>query len=271
MKKNVVLCQKNKKQRNVIHAKTLPEKKRLENIISKKQIHNESKYEYTEKEDMSKEKLVCLDLIDKERNRLARDLHDSTVQSLNGIMYKAEYCSKLMNLDQTKAQLELQIMVSSIKGIIEELRNIIYNTRNDIPAGMTIFDYIEVYIEELSLNYQDINFLYQNNCNAEKIEEAYETTLLYVIKEGCSNIIRHSSAGNVFINMRQKGNSLHLEITDDGKGFDVHKKRKENNKSFGLYIMQERIKLLNGSIKFISSEGNGTTILVEIPKMFSEG
>jgi two-component system sensor histidine kinase DegS len=72
---------------------------------------------------------VILQTVESERQRIARDLHDSTVQSLTSLTHKTELCLKLMDVDPIRCRLELTSQGKILKDIINELRNMIYNLR----------------------------------------------------------------------------------------------------------------------------------------------
>ena len=226
---------------------------------------------FSEECEPPKTEAMGLKVVDEERNRVARELHDSTVQNLSCLMYKAELCSKLLTVDPTRVQLELQLMIGSIKGIIEELRNIIYNIRTGVPEGEEIQDYVKKYIQNLNGNYSNISFSFKTSGEPYSSSKEYDASMLCVIREAINNIIKHSDATNVSVSFLYKKNSLKIEIVDNGKGFDVKEAKKAEGKNFGMYIMEERVRMLGGTLQFNSAKEKGTKVTIDLPKFISEG
>ena len=226
---------------------------------------------FSEKNKKSTTDAMDLKVVDEERNRVARELHDSTVQNLSCLMYKAELCSKLLTVDPTRVQLELQLMIGSIKEIIEELRNIIYNIRTGIPEGEEIQDYVKKYIQNLNGNYANINFSFKTSGEPYAYGKEIDASMLCVIREAINNSIKHSEATSVSVSFLFKKDLLRVEIVDNGKGFDVKKAKKAEGKNFGMYIMEERVRMLGGNLQFNSAKEKGTKVTIDLPSFISEG
>ena len=97
-----------------------------------------------------------------------------------------------------------------------------------------------------------------------QLEKHHATALFRIIQEACTNIIRHSEAGNAEITLLQDEESLKLTIIDDGKGFETGNSRKIS--SFGLIGMKERAKLVKAGLVITSAPGEGTKIELEVKK-----
>jgi signal transduction histidine kinase len=89
------------------------------------------------------------------------------------------------------------------------------------------------------------------------------TCLYRILQEGLTNISRHASATRVRVSLQQVSGSLHLIITDDGRGFDNESLQKRG--SFGILGMKERVASLQGEFEFTGSPGKGTRLVVRIP------
>ena len=226
---------------------------------------------FSDESEKSKTEVMGLKVLDEERNRVARELHDSTVQNLSCLMYKAELCSKLLTSDPTRVQLELQLMIGSIKEIIEELRNIIYNIRTGIPDGEVITDYVKKYIQSLNGNYPNISFSFKASGEPFASSKESDTSMICVIREAINNSIKHSEATSVSVSFSYKKDALKIEIVDNGKGFDVKKTKKAEGKNFGMYIMEERVRMLGGYLQFNSAKEKGTKVTIDLPNLISEG
>ena len=91
-----------------------------------------------------------------------------------------------------------------------------------------------------------------------------ETVLYRVVQESLTNIARHAQAQHVTIAIRQEGQTLFVEVTDDGQGFDVEDILSAEQRGLGLLGMQERIELLGGQFNLESTPGSGTRIEIRL-------
>ena len=192
-------------------------------------------------EDSDAFKRVILQTVESERQRIARDLHDSTVQSLTSLTHKTELCLKLMDVDPIRCRLELTSQGKILKDIINELRNMIYNLRpmsfDDIGFNITV----ERALDKLR-NSNNIR------CNFKTSGDEYMVDSL--------------------VSLKYEPKSLTLTIKDDGDGFDtsaIPEFTREDNSGFGLSMMKERIYLLSGKISISSKPGEGCIVKVIIP------
>ena len=201
-----------------------------------------------------------------ERQRIARDLHDSTVQSLASMIHKIELCNRLMDMDSNRCKLELQNLSKVVKDTIRDMREIIYNLRpmslDDIGFDVTI----EQELDRLRNN-SDINIEFVKNGNLSTINSVVGLTIFRIVQEACNNTIKHAGAKNIFIEINYNNDKMIVDIEDDGKGFEIGKAKRDTNKNtgFGLSIMHERIYLLSGNIDIKSKINEGTKIHIEIP------
>ena len=210
---------------------------------------------------------VILQTLEGERQRIARDLHDSTVQSLTSLLHKTELCIKLLDMDPIRCRLELSSQGKILKDIINELRNMIYNLRpmsfDDIGFDVTV---------ERALD----KFKASNNvrCNFKILGEPYvidslvSLTLLRVIQEACSNSIKHGNASEINVVLKYDTENLILNIKDNGDGFNtstITETTRNDNSGFGLSMMKERIYLLSGKLEIISKPGEGCETIVTVP------
>lgn len=219
-----------------------------------------------------KESLIGIKILEcqeNDRQRIARELHDSTVQVLTNLVHKCEICFRIMSVDSVRAKLELEIMSKTLKETIEDMRNIIYDLRPLSIDDLNFADCMHNVIDKLkSTTNSNINLLVSNNVPG--IKSVITSTIMRIIQEAVNNSIKHASAKeiNVNIDYNEEKDSLKIEISDNGIGFDVDRVFASNhmsNSGFGLHIMKERVLLLSGSIDYQSKIGEGTKIVMEIP------
>lgn len=206
--------------------------------------------------------IALLNLLEKDRQRIARELHDTSLQNLAHLVHKIELSSLYIDQDILKAKLELSVVNKILKDTIGEIRNTIFDLR-----PMTFDDLgLKAAIERL-LSCMNENKKYIIEQKIEDVScETSDLILLSiyrVIQECLNNIDKHASAQNIWIKCRKKENRYIIDIRDNGKGFDVVEIPPD--KHFGLSMMKERVELLKGKMTLSSEVNKGTKLHVEIP------
>ena len=222
-------------------------------------------------EEISKSKksnLNVLESVEKERQRIARDLHDSTVQNLTSLVHKSELCMKLIDLDPIRCKLELSSIGKILREVIEDMRKMIYDLRpmsfDDIGFDVTV----ERFLDKLKSNTVGVKISYEICGEPYPFNSVIAITLLRIIQEGCSNAVKHANADHIKVQLSYLQNELQLLISDDGDGFDpelLPKESRDDNSGFGMSMMRERVFLLSGTVDVQSKIGEGCTIKVNIP------
>lgn len=203
-----------------------------------------------------------------DRNRISRDLHDSTVQNLTILGHKLEYCSKLVDKDPISVKLELQTLIDFNKEIINDMREIIYDLRPMSLSNIGFVATVEAYCQHLRYN-DDIGVAIKIEGNEQELSSIMSVTLYRIIQEACNNVIKHAKATQISIRIAFNENDLELDIEDNGVGFEltaVENQTRENSlQGFGLSTMKERARLLSGSLSINTQPGAGTGIHVIVP------
>ncbi len=214
--------------------------------------------------------------IERERERISKEIHDTVLQDLKTI----NMASELLSLEESqlkKSEYQKTIFEESQKSIIK-LREICNNLT---PSE---FKHQNPDIKTFELALKNICSQFQSNTNIPcilKIQENLDISSLKmrnyidifrIIQESLNNIQSHAQAQNVSIvltanNTDESKKSLKLFITDDGIGFDVKKTEKKalSQKHYGLSNIRERARNLSASLTIISDEGSGTDIMLEVP------
>jgi two-component system, NarL family, sensor kinase len=183
---------------------------------------------------------------EEERSRIANELHDSVNHDLLNIKN---------NLINGKT-----IDANEVANVIEEVRNI---SRNLHPAILETVG-LEASIEYLCERISEIGLF--TTCDiyyTQKLSKNKELQLYRIIQEALSNTLKHGKANAAKVILTAENNSLHLEVKDNGNGFDVAEQL-NNPKSFGLQSIMQRAKAIAAKIN-INSNTNGTIILLKIP------
>ena len=202
-----------------------------------------------------------------ERQRIARDMHDSVVQCLASLVHKIELCDKLGEIDPIRSKLELRAMTKNVREIIHNIREIIFDLRpmslDDIGLGETIER------ELLKIrNYGVFHVTYEIEDKSINFSSTKSLAIFRIVQEICNNVIKHAKAENFKFSLKYKEKFVEIFAEDDGIGFDVdgvsHLDRLDNS-GVGISMMRERIYLLGGELKFNSKPGQGTKIKIFVP------
>lgn len=205
--------------------------------------------------------LNVLNIQEQDRQRIARDLHDTSLQNLAHLIHQIELSSLYIDQDPIRAKLELSVVNKRLRETIDEIRNIIFDLR-----PMTFDDLgLKASFERLvnSINEDDI---YEIEMELEEVScetNLVLVTIYRVVQESFNNIIKHSGATKIFFSCKCLDNICHIIIRDNGKGFE--ELIDDGKKHFGIFYMEESIKLLGGNIEIDSVPNEGTTVLIDVP------
>lgn len=208
-----------------------------------------------------------LDIQEKERQRIARDLHDTSLQNLTYLIHKTELASLYIDQDPVKAKLELAAVEKDIRKIVDEIRNYIFNMRPILLDGFGLKESLEKLFPNLNRNNKFVveteidDILYEEK---NPMMDVLLMTIYRIIQEGFQNAVSHSGGTKIFVSLKEDNDKYRIVIQDNGEGFDLQEVSMKE-KHFGISVIKERVFLLNGTIQ-IESE-NGTCIKIEIPKI----
>lgn len=203
-----------------------------------------------------------------ERKRIARHLHDDTLQDLSAALMQIDMC-KLTPEDVTPQKISKvrEIVLKSWEGVISIIQNLRPSLLDDLGLIAAIKSLLEKHLGEHGINY----FMNAEGMRDKRFRAEMETALFRIIQEAIMNIARHAKAENVFILFKVKDHVMHVDIEDDGEGFDlsafVHTATRElkDRRGLGLLGMKERALQLGGKMDICSQPGIGTKIVITIP------
>lgn len=202
-------------------------------------------------------------LLETDRQRIAKDLHDTSLQNLTAIVHKVELASMYINQDPIRAKLELSSISNSLKETINEIRDTIFELRPMTFDDFGFRELLDSYINK-ETEKKNIKVIFDKYCLNIK-EQSILIFIFRVIKECLGNSVRHSKCSEIHLKIDDSENdTLYIDIIDNGIGFDIEEKNLEKNKHFGLIILRERVKLMQGTVDMFSDE-NGTRVHIAIP------
>jgi len=193
----------------------------------------------------------------RERNRLARELHDILAHTLSGLAVQLGAVKALWQRDQSGAEIKLDEAILATRSGLNETRRALQSLRAAPLEDLGLF----LAVKELAKTAA-------SRCGASLILNLPDTPVeippnisqafYRAAQEALENIVRHSEAGQITLTLMHTGETLTLKITDDGVGFDPEGIERE---TYGLRGLQERADLISGRFSIISKPGQGTTIL----------
>lgn len=219
----------------------------IEKIINDEQSHN----------------FTILKIQEEERQRISRDLHDSSLQNLTHLVHKLELSGLYIDQDPLRAKLELSVINKNLKSIIDDIRNTIFNLRpmefDDLGLKTALERLLYLVTEDLdcSVEFDVEDVSCENNLVL--------MTLYRVVQESLNNIVKHSGATKIILNGKRSDNKYYIIIKDNGKGFSKEEAAEKKKNHFGMSLMQERISIIKGNVMVQSEPGKGTEIKIEVP------
>jgi len=203
-----------------------------------------------------------------ERKRIGRELHDDTLQELSAALMRIDLC-KLHPQEISLEKIEgvRGIVVKAWDGVLAIIQNLRPTLLDDLGLVAAIKSLLDMHLGENGINY----FINTTGVAERRFRPVVEITLFRIVQEAVSNTARHSNAENVFMMIKLEKNVVHVEIEDDGDGFDlsslfvVGSHEAKDRRGLGLLGMKERVALIGGKIKVCSSPGMGTRVDIRIP------
>jgi PAS domain S-box-containing protein len=202
---------------------------------------------------------------EKERKRIARELHDSIGQALSAIKFSVENSLRQLRKVSDQSELEsLDAIIPLTQKTIEEVRRIVKDLRPSILDDLGILATINWFGREFQKVYTGIRIETEIDVQENMIPSLLKTVIYRILQEALNNVAKHSGADRVQLSLLEQDSRIILSIQDDGAGFDVSKtiSMKPSRRGFGLASMRERAELSGADFDIISEAGQGTTIRV---------
>lgn len=201
-----------------------------------------------------------------ERNRIAQDLHDGIIQSMYATNLQMEVINHLIVEDPEQASEKLTICLSRRNQIINQIREYIGELKRATDANYSLKERITEIFDELNIKDKlKVKFVYNNDDDKLSVTKLYHLTL--IIKEALSNVMKHSDAKNLSLNIERTLTKITIIIKDDGRGFNIeqHHSNSKLGMKQGIANIKERVKSLNGQLDIESIQNKGTTLSIEVP------
>ncbi|OIJ17306.1 two-component sensor histidine kinase [Anaerobacillus alkalilacustris] len=245
----------------------LVEAEGLETVISRvKNIHKLMAEQVKVAQKLASEKVIDQEkqiqkIVSEERNRLARELHDSVSQQLFAASMLMSAITETKNDTGSGEVRQLKLVEEMIHQSQLEMRALLLHLRPVPLKGKSLQEGMKELLGELK---QKVPMEISWKIEDVPLEKGLEDHLFRILQESVSNTLRHSKATSLEVLLINRDDLIILRIVDDGIGFDINE---EKAGSYGLSNMKERAKEIGGTFKVVSIKNKGTRLEVKVPLM----
>ncbi len=192
-----------------------------------------------------------------ERNRIAKEIHDTAGHSLTTVIMQTEAARLAMDKDPARARHCIDAANLQAKSCLEELRLSVH-LLSGRRENVTLKEYLEGILEETA---NGTSFTVRSKIDDVEMTEAAERFISNTLREGISNGIRHGGSTAFFFELKDMGNYVELLLSDNGSGTDMHTFKE----GFGLSSMRAKAEKFGGMVQFSSEPGEGFEIRLSLP------
>lgn len=228
----------------------------------KKQIELKAKQDAEKAHEKETRTRAIVEAEEKERRRIAQDLHDGVGQILSAAKLNLSSLQSKLTL---KHQDEIQAMQNALTLIddsVKEVRAVSHNMMPNTLIKLGLASAVKEFITKIG-NLPNLKVDLEIVGLDKRLDEQSETVLYRVIQEIVSNIIKHSKANAINLQLIKHDEEVTVMIEDNGIGFDTEKINEFSG--IGLKNIISRIEFLNGTVHFDSTLGKGTNVIIEVP------
>lgn len=199
-----------------------------------------------------------------ERNRIAREMHDTVIQ---GCASASALLEAVVSLDPEKSGPHRELLDSArqqVRLTVDEARLAVWNLRRrdgDAPAIGPLLDQMAKQVSHLS----HVPVQFETSGRVAQLDGVLEHVVLMVAREAVYNAVRHSQPNRVRVGVHFDSNNLRMEVQDDGCGFDPEQAFNSPGVHFGLMGMRERVESAGGRLDVQSNSAHGTKLTVVLP------
>ncbi|MCL4501330.1 MAG: PAS domain S-box protein [Deltaproteobacteria bacterium] len=201
-----------------------------------------------------------------ERRRLSLELHDELGQTLNVLKMQIRYVARKLHRDQGDLKADCDYMLDYINEIIETVRRMSRDLSPSILEDLGLTVALKHLTDEFTKHYQ-----IACRVRIPQIDQLFpqesQILIFRIIQESLTNIAKYAEASQVTLDIQTKGDNISFLISDNGRGFDAEQVIALNSvqKGLGLAAMDERVRMLGGSLEIWSKEGAGTRLSFSLP------
>ncbi len=201
-----------------------------------------------------------------ERQRIARELHDGTGQTLTALGLGLAAAADRVEADPTGVRQQLVDMKQMNAQVLQEVHNVIADLRPSILDNLGLIPALRGHVRAFEQR-TGIQAQLAVQGKSLRLRPEAETTIFRIVQESLTNVVRHAGARSVLVQLAFGEREVRLSVNDDGRGFDVDRALAgaEGRAAWGLLGIQERASLVGGTAEIVSRPDEGTTVRVSIP------
>jgi len=199
-----------------------------------------------------------------ERERIGMDLHDGIIQSIYGVGLSLDYARIAIEEDPALTRSKIDESIASLNATIKDIRSYILDLRPRQFHGDDLKQNLQRLVDEFQANSPTRAILVGPEDGLMDFPAPNSTALFHICQESLANIARHSRARHAEVHLWTARDRVLLEISDDGRGFDLSKT--QLSLGHGLSNMQARARKVGGDVEITSASDEGTTVLAWVPR-----
>jgi signal transduction histidine kinase len=199
-----------------------------------------------------------------ERNRLARELHDTIAQELTAVLMQLEAAQRSFERDPARTRMRLTRAHELARAALDNVRRSVWTLAEPLIGPTELTEALDTAVQRFRER-TAIPARYQHHGPTPVLEAAAATQALRVVQEALQNVEKHAQATNVLVELCVDQATIQITIRDDGVGFDVQNQAAGMGNGFGLVSLRERARLAGGKLTMTSALGAGTTVVLSIP------
>jgi len=197
-------------------------------------------------------------MVAEERQRIARDLHDTLGQKLSLIGLKSDLAGKLIQVNPQAAKAEMKDIHQTARTALKEVREMVSDMR-----GVKLEDEI-IHVRQL-LTAAEMEFKFEGDTRLIDTPLLVENVVSMCLKEAVTNVVKHSEATICSVSIKESSEELHVIVQDDGIGFT---EGAVSTKGYGIRGIKERLEFVNGSLEI--KKEDGTILHIRVPKIIKQ-
>jgi signal transduction histidine kinase len=201
-----------------------------------------------------------------ERDRVARELHDSIGQIMGYVKMQVQAARALLEERPGEADAYLEQAAAVVQDAHADVREYILGARTGLSAQVDFLTALREYLRQFSNSYRiDAELIAPPELDARKLERTADVQLLRIIQEALTNVRKHGQARRVSVTLSVEGSHIQALVADNGVGFDPSRLDAKKGRTFGLSIMRERAQEVGGTLDVESAPGYGTRVMISVP------
>ncbi|MBS3808523.1 MAG: PAS domain-containing protein [Desulfobacterales bacterium] len=248
----------------IFHDITRRKRERLELKKARTELEKRVEERTAELQSLSRR---MLNTLESDRQKIAKELHDSLGASLAAIKFSLEEKLAGMPSDPPDRLMSLEKLVDYLTGTIKETKRISANLRPTILDDLGLLATITWFCREFNSFYKNIRITEQIDIREEEIEEPLKIVIYRILQESMNNAAKHGQPENIRLSLKKNSDRIELEVADDGRGFDVESRLNSLDpmSGHGIQGMRERANVCGGKFEIRSAPGTGTLVRVGFP------